>query len=279
MANNNAGNVTAGKPKFGGAVFRAPLTATLPTDATTALGGDFVNQGYCSDEGLKNNMGITTETVKAWGGDVVLTTQTEKTDVFTVTLIETMNPEVLKTVYGSTRVSGTLEDGMTVQINSEEQTESIWVVDMVLKGNIAKRVVIPFGKITAIGEVTYSDSGAVGYALTISARPDTDGNTHYEYLKAPSVPDTTLSALSITGCTLSPTFASGTTTYTTSTTDASNVITATATDNEATVVIKNGTTTVTSGNAATWSTGSNTVTVTVTNGNATKTYTVTVTKS
>jgi hypothetical protein len=279
MANNNAGNVTAGKPKFGGAVFRAPLTATLPTDAVTALAVDFVNQGYCSDEGLKNNMGITTETVKAWGGDVVLTTQTEKTDTFTVTLIETMNPEVLKTVYGSTRVSGTLEDGMTVQINSEEQTESIWVVDMVLKGNIAKRVVSPFGKITAIGEVTYSDSGAVGYALTISARPDTDGNTHYEYLKAPSVPDTTLSALSITGCTLSPTFASGTTTYTTSTTDASNVITATATDNEATVVIKNGTTTVTSGNAATWSTGSNTVTVTVTNGNATKTYTVTVTKS
>jgi sporulation protein YlmC with PRC-barrel domain len=186
MANNNAGNVTAGKPKFGGAVFRAPLTATLPTDAVTALAVDFVNQGYCSDEGLKNNMGITTETVKAWGGDVVLTTQTEKTDTFTVTLIETMNPEVLKTVYGSTRVSGTLEDGMTVQINSEEQTESIWVVDMVLKGNIAKRVVIPFGKITAIGEVTYSDSGAVGYALTISARPDASGNTHYEYLKAPA---------------------------------------------------------------------------------------------
>jgi hypothetical protein len=255
------------------------LPATWPARQNAALAVDFVNQGYCSDEGLKNNMGITTETVKAWGGDVVLTTQTEKTDTFTVTLIETMNPEVLKTVYGSTRVSGTLEDGMTVQINSEEQTESIWVVDMVLKGNIAKRVVIPFGKITAIGEVTYSDSGAVGYALTISARPDTDGNTHYEYLKAPSVPDTTLSALSITGCTLSPTFASGTTTYTTSTTDASNVITATATDNEATVVIKNGTTTVTSGNAATWSAGSNTVTVTVTNGNATKTYTVTVTKS
>ena len=89
MANNNAGQVTAGKPKVGGSVFRAPLTATLPTDAVTALAVDFVNQGYCSDEGFKNNMGITTETVKAWGGDVVLNTQTEKTDTFTVTLIET----------------------------------------------------------------------------------------------------------------------------------------------------------------------------------------------
>lgn len=188
MANNNAGQVTAGKPKLGGAVYRAPLTATLPTDAVTALAVDFVNQGYCSDEGLKNNMGITTENVKAWGGDVVLTTQTEKTDTFTVTLIETMNPEVLKTVYGENRVSGTLAAGLTVQVNSEEQTESAWVCDMVLKGNVAKRVVIPFGKITAIGEVTYSDSGAVGYALTISARPDDNGNTHYEYLKAPEQP-------------------------------------------------------------------------------------------
>lgn len=188
MANNNAGQVTAGKPKLGGAVYRAPLTATLPTDAVTALAVDFVNQGYCSDEGFKNNMGITTENIKAWGGDVVLTTQTEKTDTFTVTLIETMNPEVLKTVYGENRVSGTLAAGLTVQVNSEEQTESAWVCDMVLKGNVAKRVVIPFGKITAIGEVTYSDSGAVGYALTISARPDDNGNTHYEYLKAPEQP-------------------------------------------------------------------------------------------
>ena len=279
MANNNSSNVTAGKPKVGGSVFRAPTGTTLPTDASTALNSAFVNQGYCSSDGFKNNMSISTEKVKAWGGDVVLTTQTEKSDEFTVTLIEAMNTEVLKTVFGDTKVSGTLSTGVTVQVSSEEQVESAWVCEMVLKDNVAKRVVVPFGKITAISEITYSDSGAVGYQLTIAARPDTNGNTHYEYLTAPSVPDTTLSALSITGCTLSPTFAAGTTSYTTTTTSATNVITATATDNEATVVIKNGTTTVTSGSAATWSAGSNTVTVTVTNGNATKTYTVTVTKS
>jgi hypothetical protein len=117
---------------------------------------------------------------------VVLTTQTEKTDTFTVTLIEGINEEVLKTVYGDSRVSGSLSTGLTVQVNSEEQTESIWVCDMILKGNIAKRIVIPYGKITAIGEVTYGDSNAIGYALTISARPDSNNNTHYEYFKAPA---------------------------------------------------------------------------------------------
>ena len=38
---SNAQNVTVGKPKVGGAVFRAPLGTELPTDATTALNEAF----------------------------------------------------------------------------------------------------------------------------------------------------------------------------------------------------------------------------------------------
>ena len=38
---NTVSNVTAGKPKIGGAVFRAALGSTLPTDATTALDAAF----------------------------------------------------------------------------------------------------------------------------------------------------------------------------------------------------------------------------------------------
>lgn len=88
----------------------------------------------------------------------------------------------------------------------------------------------------------------------------------------------TLESLVLTGLTLSPTFGSETTSYTAETTDESNVITAAATDPEATIVIKNGETTVENGAAITWENGANTVTVAVTNG-TTKTYTVTVTKS
>lgn len=100
------------------------------------------------------------------------------------------------------------------------------------------------------------------------------------YIKAGTAePTAKLSALTLGSLTLSPTFSADTTEYTTATTDATNTITATGADS-ASVSIKNGTTTVTSGNAATWVPGANTVTITVTKtGYITTVYTVVVTKS
>ena len=54
-ASVNSANVTAGKPKITGAVYRAPLGTTLPTDATTDLAEAFKNMGYGSEDGLVNN--------------------------------------------------------------------------------------------------------------------------------------------------------------------------------------------------------------------------------
>lgn len=89
-----------------------------------------------------------------------------------------------------------------------------------------------------------------------------------------------LSGLTIGALTLTPTFDEDTLEYTVTTTAATNKITATAEDENATVVIKNGTTTVENEGSASWSAGENTLTVTVSNGEYnTKVYTVTVTKS
>ncbi|MGL4284569.1 MAG: cadherin-like beta sandwich domain-containing protein [Eubacterium aggregans] len=92
-------------------------------------------------------------------------------------------------------------------------------------------------------------------------------------------PDTTLASLSIGSKTLSSAFNKNVIAYTVDTTDATNTITAAASASGATVEIKNGSTAVTSGNAATWVSGANTVTIKVTNGSASQTYTVTVTKA
>lgn len=89
-----------------------------------------------------------------------------------------------------------------------------------------------------------------------------------------------LSALSIGTLTLDPTFASGTLVYTTSTTNAKDAVTATATNSGDDVIIKVNGATIASGDDANWITGTNTVEVTVSNsGGAMRQYIVTVTKS
>lgn len=98
------------------------------------------------------------------------------------------------------------------------------------------------------------------------------------YDSADDVKDANLSALSIGSLELVPAFTPAVTQYSATTSNATNNITVTAKDSGATAVIKNGSTTVNSGSAATWATGDNVVTVKVTNGTAEKTYTVHVTK-
>lgn len=180
---NEKNNVTTGKPKVGGAIFRAPAGTIPPTDAASELSEAFVGLGYISEDGLKNATDISTEKVKAWGGDVVLNSQTEKTDEFSFELIESLNRAVLETVHGEANVSGDLDTGMTVKVNAGEHEECVWVADMIMRGNVLKRVVIPCGKVTSVEEVSYDDSNAVGYGVTVSATPDKQENTHYEYFK------------------------------------------------------------------------------------------------
>lgn len=101
-------------------------------------------------------------------------------------------------------------------------------------------------------------------------------NNVYQPSAATSEAD--LSNLVIGSLTLSPTFDADTISYTATTSNATNIITATAADNGAGIVVVLNGNSIANGSAATWVDGENIVKITVTKGTAQRTYTVTVTK-
>lgn len=179
---SNVNKVSYGKPKVGGAISVAPLGSPLPKDAKSELGAVYKNLGYVSEDGLTNANSPDADRIKAWGGDTVLVVSTEKPDTFEFTLIETVNVDVLKVVYGEDNVVGDLATGITVTANADQALPHVYVIDMTLKNKTVKRIVIPNGVVSETGDVEYKDDEAVGYNITVDALPDDKGNTHYEYI-------------------------------------------------------------------------------------------------
>lgn len=186
---NNAMNASTGKPATAGAIYRAVRTANLviPTTPSATLSADYKCLGYVSEDGLKNNIEKEFEDIKAWGGDTVYTVESSQDDKFQFTLLEVLNEDVLKAVFVDSNVTvtdatTTAPKSIAVNVNSTQTPECVWVIDMIMRGNNPKRIVIPYGKVVTIGEITYKDDEAVGYDVTIAATPDENGNTHYEYM-------------------------------------------------------------------------------------------------
>lgn len=180
---NNALNVSAGKPKVSGGIYTAPLGTTLPTDATTALGGSFKSLGYIAQGGVTHSMNIDSGEYRAWGGDLVMSYLNSKTNTFQFGLIEVLNKTVSETIYGTTNVSGEVETGLTVNGTGDDFQEFVYVIELALRGGAMRRIVIPDGKISAIGDIVYKDDDAISYPVTVTAAVDSNGKAFYEYTK------------------------------------------------------------------------------------------------
>ena len=129
---------------------------------------------------MTKSTSISTTTIKEWGGAPVLVTQDEKVVSVKLKLIEYKRKDVHSFVHGSSNVEES-SGSITVKINAEDPGEQAIVIDMTLRGNIDYRMVIPRGKITAIGDTVYKSNEAIGYDIEITTMLDDAGYAVYEY--------------------------------------------------------------------------------------------------
>lgn len=178
---NTVTNVTVGKPKATGGVWVAPYGTALPTDAKTELAVDYKCLGYLSEDGVSNSFTKDHDNIKSWGGVVVLSYHTETKDEFVFTPIENKNTEVIKMQFGDDNVTGTLETGITAKANASDPTDHVYVIEVIERDSTLHRIVIPVGKVTALGDIVYKDDECEGRETTLTAQADDSANTHYEY--------------------------------------------------------------------------------------------------
>ena len=188
MANTKT-NVSVVKPKVGGAIWVAVAgdSTTLPTSVDADLDTDFKCLGYISEDGVTFTPAGAGDYIKDWGGDNLLPNG-ESLDQIKFKLLEVLNLDVLKFVFGASNVTGALSTGVTVTHSDAPRDNYSIVIDTVLTGTYA-RFVIPNGSINTIGDIVLKKSEAMGYDLTLDAVRNESGVGYIDYYKTiPSTP-------------------------------------------------------------------------------------------
>lgn len=184
MTNTNF--VASGVGKAGGYVFRGPLGTALPTDADTALDEDYINQGMASNDGIVRAIAKAYEVTRDQRGDEAHRSKTETSVTVELTLIESMNPEVAKTIFGEDAVTVT-GDTIAIAYKGEEPPRSVWVFELA-EGEALRRFVCPVSQmVTEELSQTFSVGEVVSFPVTLTLFKDTSGAFFYDYAQSPAI--------------------------------------------------------------------------------------------
>ncbi|WP_238997118.1 hypothetical protein [Mycolicibacterium sp. CBMA 361] len=133
MTANNK-NVYAAEPLATGTCFVAETGTTGPTNASASLNPGFTDLGNIGEDGFTESMARTTDEKKNFGGKIVKVLQTEYKHTFKFVLMESLNADVLKAVYGADNVTVTAANGthgtqVKITKNGKRLGHFSWVID------------------------------------------------------------------------------------------------------------------------------------------------------
>ena len=187
MPSNADVRVGAPDQKVTGAIKHAPKGTAIPaltdiTKAAVTLNQAFTGDEYVSQDGLTLAPSMSTTEIKDWSGATVRKVLESFDGTLSWTMIST-NAGALAIAFGSahvTTVAATQTHGAQVQatLGAYLPEEQAWV--FLMKDGDARIVIaVPDGQITEVGEVTFASNSAVGWQVTLSCYPDSNGNCIY----------------------------------------------------------------------------------------------------
>ena len=188
MAAPKAQNASAASPVTTGGILVGPLGTAIPTDATTAVNAAILALGYVGREGLRPvGSAPSFNDVFAWGGDLIDSPMESKgTTEFEFDLLEIMNPEVARLIFGGSNVTvvpATASAGTTVSILVKGFVipRKASVFDM-LYGGKKLRFAGSNVQLTKMEEGAYQDANVGYYRMRAKCFPDAAGVSLYRYL-------------------------------------------------------------------------------------------------
>lgn len=180
-------NITSASPVATGGILMGPLGTAYPTDASTAPNAAIKPLGYAGREGLRPaGAAPSFNNIFAWGGDLVAAPMESRgTTEFEFDLLEVMNPEVAKLVFGAANVTvtpATTTVGTTISVQDTNWVipRMVAVFDM-LYGAKKLRFVAPNVQLVKTAEAAYIDNNIGFYTLRATAFKDAAGVSLYRY--------------------------------------------------------------------------------------------------
>lgn len=187
----NTKDVRIGAPdqKTTGAIKHAPVGTTLPTLSSIAAGGvtldeAFTGDEYVSEDGLTLTPSMSTTDIKDWSGSVVRKVLESFDGTLAWTMIST-NEGSLGVAFGAEHVqsesaSASHGNQVAAKLGAHLPKEQSWVF-LMKDGDARIVIVVPKGQVTEVSEVTFASNAAIGWGVTLSCYPDSNGDSIYVY--------------------------------------------------------------------------------------------------
>lgn len=173
----NADAVSVG---ISGELFEAATGSTRPTDSSSALDAAYTGLGYVSEDGVTEAHEDTVQNIVAWqNATVVRAARAESVMTLAMTLIETKG-KVLELFHPGSTVEAVGAGEWKLEVPTPSSDRRQFVLNVV-DGDTVTRIDVGSGEVTSRGEITYANGSAIGYQITITCYPDSNGLLAIKY--------------------------------------------------------------------------------------------------